>query len=90
MQKVKVEGLEIDEKIALGLTRPKPTEWEHGAEVMIRNDLRKDLAECLKKLAYHTRQANEFDGWMQVLEAHPDKALRLDHEDYLFFFGQDQ
>jgi hypothetical protein len=90
INKIRGEGLEIDERIALGLPHPKPRDWERGAQVMIRNDLREDLDEILRKLAFHANGINDYEGWVQVLEANPDAVLHLDHEDYLFFFGHDK
>lgn len=90
MATIRKEGLEIDEKQALQLAHPKASEWERGAQVMIRVDLQNNLSECLKKLGYHARQVADYQGWVQVLDASPDAALRLDHEDYLFFFGHDK
>ncbi len=89
LTQIRAEGLEIDEAIALEYISPKSRDyWERGAQVTVRDDLRKDLNECLKKLAYHTDLINDFRGWQQVLTANPDTPLNLDHEDWLFFFGQ--
>ncbi len=54
MAEIRKDGLEIDEKIALEYVSPKRRDWEQGAQVTVRNDLKKDLDECLEKLAYHT------------------------------------
>ncbi|MDD2740431.1 MAG: hypothetical protein PHR94_15995 [Methylomonas lenta] len=85
---IREEGLEIDENIALEYISPKSRDWERGTQVTVRDDLRKDLNECLQKLAAHTDLINDFNGWHQVLLANPGIALSLDHEDWLFFFGQ--
>lgn len=85
---IREEGLEIDENIALEFISPKSRDWERGTQVTVRDDLRKDLNECLKKLAAHTDLINDFNGWHQVLIANPGIPLSLDHEDWLFFFGQ--
>ena len=85
---IRAEGLEIDESIALEYISPKSRDWERGAQVMVRNDLKKDLDECLKKLAYHAGLTEDYSGWYQVLSANPEARLSLDHEDWLFFFGQ--
>jgi hypothetical protein len=88
--KIKAEGLEITEKTALQLAAAKSREWEHGAQVLIRNDLRTRLDEAQTKLGFHLAQLNIFQGWHQILSANPEANLRLDHEDWLFFFGRDQ
>jgi hypothetical protein len=54
---------------------------------MVRNDLQKDLGECLEKLAHHTTQLQQYDGWQQVLAANPEARLKLDIEDWLLFFA---
>ena len=88
MKQIREEGLEIDESIALEYVHPKRRDWEQGTQVTVRNDLRRDLNECLKKLAYHTELVNDYHGWQQVLSANPEARLSLDHQDWLFFFGQ--
>ncbi|MCX7175456.1 MAG: hypothetical protein NT159_16325 [Proteobacteria bacterium] len=86
---IRSEGIEVDEKIVLAYSNPKARDWDRGGEIMIRNDLRKDLAECFQKLAYHTEQRDTYDGWKQVLEANPEDRVELDIDDWLFFFGRD-
>lgn len=88
MAEIRKDGLEIDEKIALEYVSPKRRDWEQGAQVTVRNDLKKDLDECLEKLAYHTGLMNDYHGWHQVLSANSEARLSLDHDDWLFFFGQ--
>jgi hypothetical protein len=85
---IRSEGLEIDEKIALEYRHPKSRDWDGGSQVMVRNDLQKDLTECLEKLSYHTQQLQQYDGWQQVLAANADVRVKLDIEDWLFFFGR--
>ncbi len=68
---IRSEGIEVDEKVALAYSNPKARDWDNGGEILIRNDLRKVLAECFKKLAYHTELRDSFDGWRQFLQAHP-------------------
>lgn len=88
MTTIRAEGIEIDEKIALGTRSPKARDWERGAEVMIRNDLQKDLAECMEKLAWHTGKVDEYAGWQQLLAANPASRQALDIDDWLFFFAR--
>lgn len=88
MTTIRAEGLEIDEKIALEYRNPKSRDWDRGSQVMVRNDLQKDLSECLEKLAHHTQQVQQYDGWQQVLAANPEARVKLDIDDWLFFFGR--
>ena len=86
---IRAEGLEVDEKISLGFDNPKSRDWDRGAQVMIRNDLQKDLDECMQKLQTHTHQLNEYRGWHQVLVANPENRLSLDINDWLYFFAKE-
>ncbi len=89
---IRAEGLEIEEKLTLKAAitySTKSRDYVRGGEVMIRNDLQKNLAECYEKLAYHTRRRDTFDGWVQVLEANPHRKLEVQVDDWLFFFGKD-
>ena len=88
MTTIRAEGLEIDEKIALEYRNPKARDWDRGSQVMVRNDLQKDLSECLEKLGHHTQQVQQYDGWQQVLAANPEARVKLDIDDWLFFFGR--
>jgi len=89
MGTIRKEGLEVDEKISLGFSSPKSRDWERGAQVMVRNDLQKDLDECMEKLKAHTLKLNEYSGWQQVLAANPESRQSLDINDWLFFFGKE-
>lgn len=88
MNTIRSEGLEIDEKIVLEFRSPKSRDWDRGSQVMVRNDLQNDLSECLEKLSHHTQQVQQYDGWQQVLAANPEARVKLDIEDWLFFFGR--
>ena len=88
MNTIRSEGLEIDEKIALEYRNPKSRDWNQGSQLLVRNDLQKDLGECLEKLGHHTQQLQQFDGWQQVLAANPEARVKLDIDDWLFFFGR--
>lgn len=85
---IRSEGIEIDEKIALEYSNPKARDWDRGGEVLIRNDLRKQLAECFDKLSYHAGIISEYEAWFQTLSAHPEQQFQLDINDWLFFFRQ--
>jgi len=84
---IRQEGIEIDEKISLEFKSPKSRDWDQGAQVMVRNDLQKDLDECMEKLKAHTRRLNEYIGWQQILNANLESHQFLDIDDWLFFFG---
>ena len=88
MNTIRSEGLEIDEKIVMEFRNPKARDWDRSAQVLIRNDLQTDLSECLDKLSHHTQQVQQYDGWQQVLAANPEARVKLDIEDWLFFFAR--
>lgn len=88
MSTIRSEGLEIDEKIVLEFRSPKARDWDRGSQVMIRNDLQTDLTECLEKLGHHTQQVQQYDGWQQMLAANAEARVKLDIEDWLFFFAR--
>ena len=88
MSTIRSEGLEIDEKLVMEFRNPKARDWDRSAQVLIRNDLQTDLSECLEKLSHHTQQVQQYDGWQQVLAANPEARVKLDIEDWLFFFAR--
>lgn len=84
---IRSEGLEIDEKIVIGVHTPKARDWERANRVTVRDDLRQQLDEVLHKLKEHTERLVEYDGWRQMLAANPEAWLSLDIADWLYFFG---
>ncbi|MDH4449503.1 MAG: hypothetical protein QE265_02775 [Rhodoferax sp.] len=88
MNTIRTEGLEIDEKIALEYRSPKSRDWDRSSQVMVRNDLQKDLNECVEKLSHHTSFIQQYVGWQQVLAANPESRVKLDIDDWLFFFSR--
>lgn len=87
MDTIRAEGLEIDEKVVGQQSVMKGRDWQDATRVTVRNDLRQQLDECLKKLSYHTEKLHSFRGWIEILEANTQSRLALDHEDWRFFFG---
>lgn len=85
---IRSDGIEVDEKIALDYTNPKARDWDRGGEILVRNDLRKQLAECFQKLAEHANSIEEYGAWLQALTANPSQSFELDIQDWLFFFGR--
>ena len=84
---IRSEGLEIDEKIVIGVHTPKARDWERANRVTVRDDLRMQLDEVLHKLKEHTERLVAYDGWRQMLAANPGARLSLDIADWLYFFG---
>jgi predicted DNA-binding transcriptional regulator YafY len=70
---IRADGLEVDEKIVFEHRLIKSRDWDRGAQVMVRDDLSKDLAECLEKLSFHTPLSED-------QKLHPQEA----NEGYIF------
>ena len=85
---IRKDGLEVSEGTALAYAHPKSRDFERGAKVMVRNDLKDKLDECMDKLAYHVGKRRDYDGWVQVLNGNPEDRLEADMEDWLFYFGK--
>lgn len=91
MAEVKESGLEVTESIAAqyGSTMPVGNLRGGGApQINVRHDLQMKLVECHTKIESHTGAAAEYDGWIQVLRANPETRQKLNHEDWLYFFGK--
>jgi hypothetical protein len=88
--KIKDSGLSVHESIAAGMGSGKySTSFEdNSAHVMVDPTLQKDLNECVKKINSHTEMRNSYDAWRQVLAANPEVRLKLDHDDWMYFFGK--
>lgn len=84
MEKIKAEGLEIDESLANQVS----SSYSRGPTVQVRNDLMNDLTETVQKVKEHRGKAEGYDAWVQVLAAHPAANLDLDHKDWLHFFSE--
>ena len=85
---IRTDGIEVAEGAALGYSNPKSRDYERGAKVMVRNDLKDKLDECMEKLAYHVGKHRDYDGWAQVLKANLGDRLETDMDDWLFYFGK--
>lgn len=84
---IRKDGIEVSEGAALGYSNPKSRDYERGAKVMVRNDLKDKLDVCMEKLAYHVGKRRDYMGWAQVLKANPEDRLQADMDDWLFYFG---
>jgi len=87
---IRAEGIEIDESVAAftGLGTANYSNSGRGPSVSIRNDLVKDLSECVMKTTEHEGKCREYDAWMQVLGSQGQASLDLNQDDWLFFFGK--
>jgi hypothetical protein len=86
MESIRSDGLEITESVGARST----SAYVAGAraQILVRTDLQSKLDECSEKIRFHAAKTSEYAGWLEVLGANPESALKLDFEDYLFFFGK--
>lgn len=85
LTKIKAEGLEIDESVAAGYSNKT---FSREATVSVRDDLLRDLQECVQKMHEHREKISHYDAWVQVLASQGSATLMVDQEDWLFFFGK--
>jgi len=91
MAKVHASGLTISESVADQLMSNSykiGTRSGRVAQIMIDPTMQDDLTECVQKIREHTDLRNAYEAWAQVLLAHPEKRVKLDHEDWIYFFGK--
>lgn len=83
-QKIRDEGVEIDESLADVISNS----YNRGPTVQIRNDLIKDMQECVAKIREHRAKVDGYLAWVKVLVDQDDSHdLELNHADWLYFFG---
>lgn len=83
---IRAEGIEIDESVAAGQGYGKS--YARDEQVSIRNDLLRDLNECVAKVREHSEKIGDYDAWMQVLSSQGQSMFDLHQDDWLFFFGR--
>lgn len=89
---IRADGIEVNEKTVLQTPERmniKGRDWTTGGDVMIRNDLRKSLAESYEKLSYHTTRRDQYKGWLQAFTDNLENSHELEMDDWQFFFGKD-
>lgn len=85
---IRSEGIEIDESVAAGFSTYANSAAHRGANVTIRNDLVRDLQECVGKTQEHRGKIQQYDAWAQVLASQGQASFDLHQDDWLFFFGK--
>lgn len=86
MAEVKESGIEVDEGMAAVANYSTTT--NRGPQVMVRYDLQNKLSECHHKIREHQGKLAEYTGWEQVLAGNAESRLKLNSDDYLYFFGK--
>jgi hypothetical protein len=91
MERIKSEGLTIDESLADQFAASNTkygSSGGRGATVMIDPTMQADLDECVQKIRVHTEFRKQYDAWAQLLSANPETRIKLDHDDWMFYFGK--
>jgi hypothetical protein len=86
--KIRSEGIEIDESVAAGKSDFHSNTTYRAPTVSIRNDLVVDLRECNEKISEHKTKVKDYDAWTQVLASQGQSSFDLNQDDWLFFFGK--
>jgi hypothetical protein len=84
MAKVRESGIDIRDSVAASYSN---TKGGYGPQIEIDAGMQRDLSECQAKILEHDNLVRAYDGWVQVLTAHPEARLDLEHDDFLFFYG---
>ncbi len=84
MDKVRASGIEIRDSVAATYSN---TKGGFGPQIEVDGGMQRDLTECQSKIMEHSNLVQQYDGWIQVLEANNEARLKLHHDDWLFFFG---
>lgn len=85
MKQVAETGIEVQDSVAASYSN---TKGGYGPQIKIDAGLQRDLTECQAKIMEHHELTVEYSGWIQVLSGNPEARLSLEHDDYLFFFGE--
>jgi hypothetical protein len=91
--KIKESGLEVHEDIT-GLLSNNINSLKYGtsamggAQIVIDPTMQGDLNKCYMKIKEHTEMERQYAAWVQVLDGNPKDRVKLDHDDWTFFFGK--
>lgn len=89
MEEVRSKGLTVEESVSDKYASSNASRG-HGPRVTIDMRYQRRLDECFEKIEAHDMAARELRGWVQVLEANKEARLKLTHNDWLYFFGDDK
>jgi hypothetical protein len=56
-------------------------------EAMLSHKTQKGFRECNERINFHKDMVAKYDAWSQVLKSNHSKNLSLNHDDWIFFFG---
>lgn len=94
-EKIKSEGIEIDESLAEDAKAPAMrmsavSNYGRQPSAQIRNDLLNDLNETVEKRIEHRNKLKKYSAWSQVMDSQRSAghAYELTQDDWMFFFGR--
>lgn len=82
---IKSEGIEIDETLS-DLT--SNSTYARNSTVQVRNDLVRDLQECVERTRAHQTHIAAYAAWTEVLASQGKASFPLNQDDWLFFFSK--
>lgn len=90
MENIRESGMEISETLVdeMRKTGSYTTQGSFGPTVTIRADLLQKLSEAHTKVVQHEQLVKDYDAWMQMMGAHTELRFKLQHDDWMFFFGR--
>lgn len=59
-----------------------------GPQVVVNEALERELEEAHNRIQINQEAVAEYEGWHQVMSANPDQVVKLNHNDWLYFFGK--
>lgn len=91
MEEIKAKGLTVDEGNAAVMQAAYSNMGNTmmaAPRVVVDTSLQANLAEAHTKVAHHEQYARDYAGWLAVFNAHPNQTFKLNHDDWLHFFGE--
>jgi hypothetical protein len=89
--KIKETGIVVHEDITAFLSNTNKygsTGAMGGAQIVIDPTMQGDLNKAHAKITEHAQMAAQYKAWAQVLKGNPESRVKLDHDDWMFFFGK--
>lgn len=91
MDEVKEKGLTVHEDVAeemYKMSSNSVSALHGGATIMVDRTLQNDLNRCVDRIRSNREKIGEYEGWVQMLEAHPEDVFELEIDDWNYFFGK--
>lgn len=91
MQLVKEKGLSVHEDMIdrIGVSNAKyGSAVQRGAQIMVDRTMQEDLNRAMERIQHHEQLEKEYRAWEQVMAAHPEQQVDLNHDDWIYFFGK--